>query len=158
MLAGIVVLRNRDTFDPDDGGPLVPIPQVPGTWTLRVQGRTGWVYAVNPSGLRFWWYTAIDGVDVGQPTKIVGVTMAVDDDARAWLQTFAADNDNAWTLPELRADGTTPATTIKAAWRELAGDDDPEPNGTEILRSTVAGFDYRTDAERYATVAEIPES
>lgn len=142
-LAGIVVLRNRDVVGS------TPVPQVPGTWTLVPQGRTGWVYLVDPSGLAVWWYTALDGPDAGYPTKVVGVALATTTAGVAWLKAFAADNDKAWTLPELRSDGGAEATAIKAAWREKDG-------ATEILRSTVAGFDYRADAERYATVAGIP--
>jgi len=67
----------------------------------------------------------------------------------SWLKTFAASNDAAWTLPQLRADGGAQATAIKAAWREKDG-------ATEILRSTIAGFDFRSDSELYITVNDLP--
>jgi len=144
-LAGIIVLRTRTEI----GG--VAAPQVPGTWTLAPQGQTGWIYTTSPSGLPLWWRTVLDGAELGAPTKIVGAVMALDAAGISFLKTFAVDNDRAWTLPELRADGGAQAVAIKAAWKERDG-------AAEILRSTIAGFDFRADAERYATIAELPDA
>ena len=155
--ATIIVLRNRDTVDLD--GLIVPVPVVPGAWTVRPQPQpvsgSPFVMVQDPAGFWYHWFTAIDGPDVGFPLKIVGVAAPVDPARNPAVRSFAEASDNAWTLPEFRADGTAPATTIRAAWRWLAGDDDPEPNGTPLMRFGPAGFRWPAISTSFATRAEV---
>jgi hypothetical protein len=148
----IVILRNRETEDLD--GDTVPVPAIPGTWsrTVQVQPVSGspWVLLVDDAGRQYWWRTEIDGVDVGQPTKIVGVGGAVDEANNGRVKAFAQASDNAWTLPELLADNTEPALTIKAAWKQLN-----EGSGLPELRQTMAGHDWGADQNAFATVDDV---
>ena len=161
MRAGIIVLRNRAevTIDrPRGESATIPIPALPGAWSVQPQGISGWVYLEDPQGRPYWWRTVIDGADFGNPTKVVGAVFAIDAADNHRLKTFAATNERAWTLRELRADDGAAATAIRAAWRMYARDGDGNPTGPEIFASTMAGFDFPADAERFAAVDDLPDA
>lgn len=157
----VIVIRTRETVDIGEPGEpfLVDVPAIDAGWTRKPQPQpasdTPWVDLIDDEGRRFWWYTV--DTAIGGPGRIVGRCAPIDPADNAALVTFARSSESAWTLPQLRGDGGGLETAVLAAWREHATDDDPEPTGTPIVRQTMAGHDWRSAAERYASVNDIPE-
>ncbi len=139
-MSAIIVVRTKE----DDG-----TPNVPTGWLVNYEDA-GWSTIYTPSGQVIHAWLAVDGADVGQPTRGVWVLVSPVSAVAERLRSIADASPNAWTLAELRSDSGALATAVKGAWKDQRQRDDvgdPIDDGRPLaaLRSTIAGFAHHTD-------------